>query len=69
MELLSHFERNLKYLADAKLVNMPVGARFYTSEYTDDDCFIWAGFVPPGHHQLEVVDPLNHNISDSFLCG
>lgn len=69
MELLGLFERNLKYHSDAKIVNMPNGTRYYASEFTDDDCFVWAGFVPPGHHKIEVEDPLNKTIQDSFLAG
>ena len=33
--------------------------RSYANEMSDDDCYVWAGFLPPGIHTFEVDDPLN----------
>jgi len=30
---------------------------------------VWAGFVPPGSHQVVITDPLNGTFEDKFLVG
>ena len=52
LEVLDQIYKNLKSKDDTYFVNKPSeDCRFcYQTESRDDECYVWAGVVPPGSH-------------------
>lgn len=71
LEVLDQIYKNLKYKDDTNFVNKPSeDSKFlYQNESLDDECYVWAGFVPPGSHQVTITDPINGTFQDKFFIG
>jgi hypothetical protein len=58
VDLSELFKQHLEYKDDSVIVNFPSPGQIYTSESQDDECYVWAGFLPAGNYKFVVDDPL-----------